>query len=69
MTCKGCVGKVHGAVKQVKGVDSVQVDLDKGRCEVRCDSGACPPEDCIEAIAKAGFEAELETSPAPTTTE
>jgi copper chaperone CopZ len=55
MTCRGCVGRLEGELRQLEGFESVDVDLDSNRTEIRgrgLDDGAVRA-----AIAKAGFEA------------
>ena len=54
MTCSHCVASVSEEVAEVTGVDSVEVDLARGRLTVSGD-GVCD-EDVRAAVAEAGYE-------------
>lgn len=59
MTCEGCVSTVTAAVKDVPGVDNVQVSLESGRAVVVGDPDEVSAEVVIAAIKKAGYKASL----------
>ncbi|MBS1271199.1 MAG: Copper chaperone CopZ [Candidatus Marinimicrobia bacterium] len=54
MTCQGCVNKVESAVKDIDGVESVNVDLESNSAEVTYASAELMPT-IQQAIADAGF--------------
>jgi copper chaperone len=53
MTCQSCVDKVSGALKEVKGVESVEVDLESGLAKVTHNGSVMA--DLSGAVTKAGF--------------
>jgi copper ion binding protein len=57
MHCQSCVGLVSDEVGEVEGVESVSVDLAKGRAVVRFDPGSVSDEDIVRAIKAAGYDA------------
>jgi copper chaperone len=57
MTCNGCVKSVTHAIKQAKGVASVDVSLGDKRATVEYDPAACSPAQIVAAIVGAGFDA------------
>jgi len=54
MTCSHCVASVSEEVAEVTGVDSVEVDLARGRLTVGGDG--VRDEDIRAAVAEAGYE-------------
>jgi len=54
MDCGHCRNAVETAVSGLDGVQSVQVDLDRGRVMV---TGHVQPEEVVEAIRGAGYAA------------
>ena len=56
MTCGGCAGAVARALAAVAGVAESRVDLAGGRATV---TGTARPEDLIQAVQAAGFDAGL----------
>jgi len=55
MSCQHCVMSVTKALNQLEGIQSIQVDLQKG--EVRFDNSKGVPSNRIEkAISDAGYE-------------
>jgi len=54
MTCSHCVASVSEEVAEVTGVDSVEVDLARGRLTVSGDG--VRDEDVRAAVAEAGYE-------------
>jgi copper chaperone len=61
MSCEGCVSAVTAAVKDVPGVEDVQVSLESGQAVVVGGPGKVSAEAVIAAVEKAGYKA----SPAP----
>ncbi len=60
MTCSGCVRHVTEAIQDVRGVASALVSLEQKHASVRWVADAQPnPQVVIEAIGKAGYEANV----------
>lgn len=57
MVCAACTGRVEKAIRRVTGVGSVSVNLLAERAVVQYDPLQASPEEIIEAIDAAGFEA------------
>jgi copper chaperone CopZ len=57
MSCSNCEKHVREAVQSVKGVGSVQVDLQGGRATVSFDPRATTAAAIVAAITEAGYEA------------
>ena len=55
MNCQHCRAAVEKAISQVKGVESVDVDLSKGIATV---SGEASPEEIVEKVHEAGYDVE-----------
>ena len=56
MSCAGCSGKVEAAVKKLKGVYTVAVDLNTKTAKVAYDPKKVSPEQIKKAIEKTGFK-------------
>ena len=56
MHCGGCVNHVNEAVKRLKGVKSVDTDLDKEQTTVVFDPVKVKPDQIAAAITKSGYE-------------
>jgi len=66
MTCASCVGRVEKALKAVPGVLEASVNLATEQAEVRIVSQGSPEQELIQAVRRAGYEAEsLTASAAP----
>ena len=65
MTCEGCSALVRKAVKDVRGVLSVQVDFARTQVVIATEScGPAPVEAILRALEKAGYRGEvIENSP------
>src|SRR3974390_3895735 len=59
MTCAACQHHVEGALQQTNGVKSAHVDLMANRASVVFDPQMASPEDLVEAIRRAGYDAVL----------
>ena len=59
MTCKLCPPMVKKALTDVKGVNKVDVSLEKKEAHVEYEDGVVKPEELIKAIDKGGFKASL----------
>lgn len=59
MDCKECTSTIANAIKKVPGVVSVTVDFESGNAVVRYDGREGMKDAAIEAVAKAGYRAEL----------
>lgn len=55
MTCTSCVGRVDDALRELEGIDDVEVSLRDRRVCVRHDA-EIHPEAMIEALRDAGYE-------------
>lgn len=57
MTCAHCKAAVEKAIREVLGVEDVEVSLDDGFAVVR---GSAEPKELVEAVKEAGYEAKVE---------
>lgn len=55
MGCEGCVNKVTNALQSIKGVNSVEVSLEKERANVRFEAEKVDEAKIRKAITRAGF--------------
>ena len=53
MMCTGCENRIQNAVSEIKGVESVKADYEKGIVEVK---GTADIKEVKEAIEDIGFE-------------
>ncbi|WP_440945261.1 heavy metal translocating P-type ATPase [Methanosarcina sp. T3] len=60
MTCGHCQKRVADAISSLKGVESVDVNLDAGSATVIFDPGKVSPDDIKAAVQKAGYSTEPE---------
>lgn len=58
MTCGHCAATVTKALRNISGVESAQVDLDKGEAVV---VGSADPQSLIRAIVDEGYEAAVKS--------
>ncbi len=58
MTCGHCSATVAKALKQVTGVESAEVNLDRGEAVV---TGRADVKSLIDAVKEEGYEAEAKT--------
>ena len=56
LTCPGCVMKIEGAVKKIKGVTDVQVLFNASKVKVTFDESIENSNEIGETISKLGFE-------------
>ncbi|KIE43952.1 heavy-metal-associated domain-containing protein [Geobacter anodireducens] len=59
MTCGSCAGKIEKALKPLKGVAGVEVDVNGGWVMVGFDTQSANPETFAGAVRKAGFQSWL----------
>lgn len=59
MHCPSCSMLIQMDVNDLPGVSSVSSDHRTGMTEVTYDEGTVTPDEIVEAIAKAGYAAEL----------
>lgn len=59
MHCNGCVKSVTNILTELKGVQQVNVSLEKANAEIQFDESQIQPAQLIEAIEDAGFDAAL----------
>lgn len=57
MTCNNCVRHVDEALREVAGVQAVEVRLADGRVTVEHDPARAPVAAMLEAVREAGYEA------------
>ncbi|MBC7202290.1 MAG: cation-translocating P-type ATPase, partial [Pusillimonas sp.] len=60
MTCASCVGRVERALRKLPGVEQANVNLATERAEIDT-TDALLPQQAIQAIQKAGYEASVIT--------
>lgn len=56
MSCDHCKAAVERAIRDVLGVEGVDVSLDEGFAVVR---GSAHPEQLVKAVKEAGYEAKV----------
>ena len=56
MTCGHCKAAVTGALKELPGVDEVNVDLETGKVDVSFDSDKVNIDEMKEAIEDQGYD-------------
>jgi len=61
MHCAGCAGNVEKAVRKLDGVDQVYVSIGTKTMNLEADPAKVSPEKIVEAVRKAGYDAELQT--------
>jgi copper chaperone len=59
MTCTGCKNTITKAIKALKGIEKVSVDLDTKIITVTYLESKTDPEEIVYAIIGSGYEAEL----------
>lgn len=57
MHCASCVALIRDEVGELDGVESVDVDLERGRMTVRYDDARVPEARILEAVGEAGYSA------------
>ena len=61
MHCAGCAANVERSVKKLSGVSEVYVSIGSRTMELQRDPSVVTTEEILEAVRKAGFEAEVLT--------
>ena len=61
MRCAGCAANVERTVKKLSGVAEVYVSVAAKTMNLEMDSSRITPAEIVEAVRKAGFDAELVT--------
>lgn len=56
MSCEHCVKAIKGAVGELKGIESVEVDLKGGKVTVAFDPQKTTPESIKDAIEDQGYD-------------
>lgn len=56
MTCTSCVRHVEKALREIAGVEGVEVRFQEGKVRVTHDSVSAPTTALIEALGEAGYE-------------
>lgn len=57
MTCPSCILHVDAALKELEGVEAVEVQLREGKVRVQHDASTAPVNSLIAAVVDAGYEA------------
>lgn len=57
MTCSSCVRHVEGALRELEGIEAVEVKLKDGTVKVAHDASRATIDRIIEALSDAGYEA------------
>jgi copper ion binding protein len=57
MICQICAGRVKSTLKDIRGVDEVDVSLEKRHAVVRYDAETVTPDELARAIKKLGYKA------------
>ncbi len=55
MSCGGCAARVKKALQQIPGLETVQVDLERGRAEVIGSGDSLQEDKLKEAVTRLGF--------------
>ncbi|MDT8306190.1 MAG: heavy-metal-associated domain-containing protein [Anaerolineae bacterium] len=58
LSCPSCVAKIETALRNVPGVEDAAVHFNTGRIEVEHDPAAATVPQLVDAIRKAGYEAQ-----------
>jgi len=69
MHCDNCAAKVDKALRGVKGVKDVKVDLKNESAEIVLASASVKPDALVKAVVKAGFKAQVGEKAAKADTE
>lgn len=56
MTCNHCKMAVTGALEDLKGIDQVNVDVDKGTADVTYDPNTVTLDQMREAVEEQGYD-------------
>ncbi len=56
MHCAGCENKIKGNIKYIKGVKSIETDLEKQTVTIKYDSAKTTPEKIVAGFSKIGYE-------------
>ncbi len=56
MSCPSCIRHIDSALRDIQGVDKVDVKLREGTVLVKHDPSAAPANTLIEALRDAGYE-------------
>ena len=56
MHCAGCENKIKGNIKYIKGVKSIETDLEKQTVTIKYDSSKITPEKIVAGFSKIGYE-------------
>ena len=62
MTCSSCVSRITRSLRKLDGVERVEVDLRRETATVRRDVGSVSNAALANAVAAAGYQADLEAA-------
>lgn len=55
MSCGGCIARITGALKGVKGIKSVKIDLETGHAVVVCNPKQIKAKTIVASVKKLGY--------------
>lgn len=61
MTCSSCVRHVQAALRQLEGINEIEVRINEGKVRVRHDPEGASADEMIGALAGAGYESRATT--------
>ncbi len=56
MHCAGCENKIKGNLKYIKGVKSIETNVEKQTVTIKYDSSKTTPEKIVAGFGKIGYE-------------
>lgn len=56
MHCAGCENKIKGNLKYIKGVKSIETNIEKQTVTIKYDTSKTTPEKIVAGFAKIGYE-------------
>ena len=59
MTCSSCMRHVEAALRELDGIDQVEVKLKDGKVRVAHDPSRATIDEMIQALGDAGYESRL----------
>lgn len=56
MTCSSCVRHVTSALRELEGIDAIEVRLRDGKVKVEHDPSLATIDEMVQALGEAGYE-------------
>ena len=63
MSCPSCVRHIHDALRELDGVEKIEVRMRDGKVLVRHDEGKATTSHLIAALREAGYESTVSAGP------